>query len=111
VSGALSVTPTNIIAESEVQINFTMKFNSTLSAKAGPVKLFTCSAAGDPLQYLTDMLPAATAGSTYLASLALQGPQLGSLSSSPGVLRFTAVVGTSNKPTGAVARLELLPGA
>uniref|UniRef100_A0A383VLH2 Sushi domain-containing protein n=1 Tax=Tetradesmus obliquus TaxID=3088 RepID=A0A383VLH2_TETOB len=57
-----------------------------------------------------DMQPDAADGSTYSASLALQGPQLGSLSSSPGVLRFTAVVGAGNTATGAVARLDLLPG-
>ncbi|WIA40167.1 hypothetical protein OEZ86_013564 [Tetradesmus obliquus] len=56
------------------------------------------------------MQPAAAGGSTYSASLALQGPQLGSLGSRPGVLRFTAVVGAENSTTGAVARLELLPG-
>ncbi|WIA42690.1 hypothetical protein OEZ86_008644 [Tetradesmus obliquus] len=56
------------------------------------------------------MQPAAAGGSIYSASLALQGPQLSSLSSSPGVLHFTAVVGTGNRTTCAVARLEPLPG-
>jgi hypothetical protein len=87
-----------------------LKFSTILSATAGTVKLFTCSAAGDPQQYIADMQPKETGGSSYSASLALQGPQLGSLSSSLGLLHFTAVVGACNKPTGAVARLELLPG-
>lgn len=110
-TGELSVTPASIIVKSEAQIKLTVKLNASLSAAAGAVKLYTCSAAGDPLQYLSDMQPTATGGSTYSASLALQGPHLGSLSSRPGVLRFTAVVGAENSRTGAVTRLELLPGA
>ncbi|WIA42680.1 hypothetical protein OEZ86_008638 [Tetradesmus obliquus] len=35
---------------------------------------------------------------------------MSSLSSSPGKLRFTAVVGAGNRTTGAVVQLELLPG-
>ncbi|WIA20647.1 hypothetical protein OEZ85_005025 [Tetradesmus obliquus] len=109
-SGVLSTNPTNVIVKSKAQILFTLQFNASLAAAAGPVKLFTCSAAGDPLQYLIDMEPTAPGGITYSASLALHGPQLGSLSSSPGVLRFTAVVGAGSRATGAVAQLELLPG-
>jgi hypothetical protein len=42
--------------------------------------------------------------------LDLQGPKLSGLNSSPGVLRFTAVVGAAHAATGATAQLELLPG-
>jgi hypothetical protein len=110
-SGYLSVSPASVIVMSAVKVDFTMKFNASLLATAGPSKLFTCSAAGDPLQYLSDMQLAAAGGSTYSASLALQGPQLGNLSSSPGVLRFTVLVGGNNRATGAVAQLKLPPGA
>jgi hypothetical protein len=110
-TGKLLVTPASIIVKSQVQVDFIMKFNASLSATAGPVKLFTCSATDDPLQYLSVMQTAAASANSYSASLAMQGPQLGSLSSSPGVLHFTAVVGTGNNATGAVAETELLPGA
>jgi hypothetical protein len=107
-AGTLSVTPASAIVKSAVQIKFAMAFKASLPGISGPVKLFTASAVGAFLQYVTDLQ--AAAGSSYVASLALQGSQLGSLSSSPGVLRFTAVVGAGNTATGAVAQLELLPG-
>jgi hypothetical protein len=109
-SGKLAITPAEVIVKSAVQIKFTLKFNASLPAAAGAVKLFISSAVGSPLQDLADMQPAGTDDSTYAASLALQGPQLGSLSSRPGVLRFTAVLGARNTTTGALAQLELLPG-
>jgi hypothetical protein len=110
VSGTLSIAPASIIVKSDAQISLAMKFNASLPAEAAPVKLFTCSAAGDPLQYITELQQTAADGNAYSASLALHGPQLGSLSSSPGVLRFTVVVGDGNRATGATAQLELLQG-
>uniref|UniRef100_A0A383WDU4 Tyrosine-protein kinase ephrin type A/B receptor-like domain-containing protein n=1 Tax=Tetradesmus obliquus TaxID=3088 RepID=A0A383WDU4_TETOB len=110
ITGVLSIALSSVIVKSKAQIVFSMRFNASLSAAAGPVKLFSCSAAGDPLQLLTDMQLTASGGSSYSASLDLQGTPLGSVSSSPGVLHFTAVVGADNRATGATAKLQLLPG-
>jgi hypothetical protein len=90
-----------------------MKFTAALPVTAGTVKLFTCSAAGDPQQYLADIqADSAASSSSISANLALQGHQLGSLSSSPRVLLFTVVVGDNANTgvTGATAQLEMLPG-
>jgi hypothetical protein len=114
-SGQLSIFPPLIMLGSKGLLNFTMNFITDLAAAAGDVKLFTSIAAGKPLEYIADMEQQSTAtppssSSVYTVSLALQGPQLGSLSSSPGVRLFTVVVGNDSKATGATAQLELIAG-
>jgi hypothetical protein len=73
ITGQLSVSPASIIVKSNAQVTFTMKFTTALQVTAGTVKLFTCTAAGDPQQYLADMR-GDSASSVCSTSLALQGP-------------------------------------
>jgi hypothetical protein len=97
--------------KSAAQIIFTMKFHTALPVTAGTVKLYTCTAAGKPLQHLAEMyMQGDSAGSMYSASLALQDPEMSSISSKPGMLHFTVLLGAADAATGATAQLELLPG-
>jgi hypothetical protein len=107
--GELSISPRSIMLSSEDLITFTATINAPLTAADGDVKLYTCNAAGTPLQYIANMqqqsnAPPPSSSSVYSVSLALQGPQLGSSSSSPGVRLFTVVLGVGNNATGVIAR-------
>jgi hypothetical protein len=111
----LSISPRSIMLSSKDLGEFTAIISAPLTGAAGEVKLFTCNAAGTPLRYVADMQQQSNAAppsssSVYAVSLALQGPQLGSLSSSPGVRLFTVVLGTDGNATGAMAQLELIAG-
>lgn len=124
-TGQPSLSPANIIVNSDAAITFTMKFTTELPAAAGHVSLFSSTGHINPELHLKDMqqsvtrrshsAPAAAGvtsvsprGSSYTAIL--QGAALRNLSNSPGVLHFTAVLGADDQPTGITAELQLLTG-